>query len=60
MWTDYLGEMFKALIIIAIIAGAIFLGLKYQKSHPNGSNGTRIPTGPVYQPPAPPNVLGSP
>ena len=51
--------MFKALLIVAIIAGAIFLGLKYQKSHPGGSNGVRVPTAPVYQPPAPPNVLGS-
>jgi hypothetical protein len=57
--TDYHHEMFKGLLIIAIIAAAIFIGPKYQKSHPGGSNGVRVPTAPVYQPPAPPNVLGS-
>ena len=51
--------MFKGLLIIAAIAGAIFFGLKYQQSHPGGSSGVRVPTAPVYQPPAVPNVLGS-
>jgi hypothetical protein len=50
--------MFKALLIIGAIAAAIFFGLKYQQSHPGGSGGVKVPQR-VYQPPAPPNVLGS-
>jgi hypothetical protein len=47
------------LIIIGIIAAALVIGLKYQQSHPGGSGGVHV-GGPVYQPPAPPNVLASP
>jgi hypothetical protein len=49
--------MFKTLIIVAVIAGAIFLGLQYHKSHPNGSPGTPIPAAPVYRPPTIPDPL---
>ena len=49
--------MFKTLIIVAVIAGAIFFGLKYHQSHPSGSNGTSIPVAPVYRPPTIPDPL---
>jgi hypothetical protein len=49
--------MFKTLIIVAVIAGAIFFGLQYHKSHPGGSNGTSIPVAPVYRPPTIPDPL---
>ena len=31
--------MFKALIIVAVIAAAIFFGVKYHKAHPGGAHG---------------------
>ena len=48
--------MFKTLIIVAVIAGAIFFGVKYHQSHPGGSNGVTI-NGPVYRPPTIPDPL---
>ena len=40
--------MFKALIIVAVIAAAIFFGLKYHKSHPGGARGiTPVVVNPV-------------
>jgi hypothetical protein len=50
--------MFKTLIIIAAIAGAIFFGVKYHDSHSSGTTGINV-HGPVIRPPAVPNVLGS-
>jgi hypothetical protein len=51
-------NVFKTLIIVAVIAGAIFFGLKYHQSHPGGSPGTSIYQ-PVYRPPTIPDPLKS-
>jgi hypothetical protein len=56
---DDVPTVFKMLIIIGVIAAALVIGLKYQKSHPGGTNGVQVTT-PVYRPPAPPEVLGTP
>jgi hypothetical protein len=48
--------MFKALIIVAVIAAAIFAGVKYHQSHPSGSPGVPI-NGPVIRPPSIPDPL---
>lgn len=48
--------MFKALIIVAVLAAAIFAGLKYHQSHPGGSSGVTI-QGPVIRPPTIPDPL---
>jgi hypothetical protein len=48
--------MFKALIIVAVLAGAIFAGLKYHQSHPSGSSGVPI-KGPVIYAPTIPDPL---
>jgi hypothetical protein len=48
--------MFKALIVVAVLAAAIFVGLKYHQSHPSGSTGVTI-NGPVIQPPSIPDPL---
>ena len=48
--------MAKALIIVAVIAAAIFAGVKYHQSHPGGSNGVTINT-PVIRPPTIPDPL---
>ena len=50
--------MFKALIIIAVLAGAIFFGVKYHQSHPGGSSGVQI-NSPVIRPPTIPDPLKS-
>ena len=52
------GHMFKALILVAIIAGAIFLGVRYHQSHPGGSTGVNI-NSPVIRPPTIPDPLKS-
>ena len=54
-----IGLMFKTLIIVAVIAGAIFFGLKYHQSHPSGSPGAPLINGPVYRPPTIPDPLKS-
>ncbi|MGZ4120465.1 MAG: hypothetical protein ACXVQY_02990 [Actinomycetota bacterium] len=48
--------MFKALLIVAAIAAVVFFGIKYQQSHPGGTNGVQINT-PVYRPPSIPDPL---
>jgi len=50
--------MFKALIIVAVIAAAIFAGVKYHQSHPSGSTGVNIQS-PVIRPPTIPDPLQS-
>lgn len=48
--------MFKALLIVAVIAAAIFVGVHYHNTHPGGTNGVQINT-PVYRPPSIPDPL---
>ena len=48
--------MFKALIIVAVIAGGIFAGVKYHQSHPSGTSGVTI-NSPVIRPPSIPDPL---
>ena len=48
--------MFKALIIVAVIAAGIFFGVKYHQSHPNGTSGVTI-NSPVIRPPTIPDPL---
>ncbi|HLW17581.1 MAG TPA: hypothetical protein VKV69_09515 [Actinomycetota bacterium] len=48
--------MAKAFIIVAVIAAAIFFGVKYHQSHPGGSSGITI-NSPVIRPPTIPDPL---
>ena len=50
--------MFKTLIVVAVIAAAVFFGMKYHQSHPSGSNGVTV-YNPVIRPPTIPDPLKS-